>query len=113
VLAYALGVVGLAINAWFGWSRGSTLPDKLLMCSLGFVAEAIMFYLLSQAAMLWARRQFGRFLVACLLWPILFMFALTNSLGFASLNLSRLRMCQTRREMQAVGEGRAAGSRTA
>lgn len=88
VLACCWGGVGLGINAWFAWNRGSTLPDKILLSSLGFIAEAVMFFLLSQAKALWLQRQRGSFIVACAVWPVLFVFALTNSLGFASLNLS-------------------------
>ena len=103
-LAYGLGIVGLGINAWFAWNRGSTLPDKLLLSSLGFIAEAIMFYLLSQAATVWARRQLGKFLVACLVWPILFVFALTNSLGFASVNFSETTQARVERVTPAVSD---------
>lgn len=102
VLAYSLGIVGLGINAWFAWNRGSTLPDKVLLSSLGFIAEAIMFFLLSQAKTLLARRQLGSFLVACVVWSVLFVFALTNSLGFASFNLSEAATAKAERVTPAV-----------
>jgi hypothetical protein len=63
-----------------------------------------MFFLLSQAATVWARRQLGRFLVACLVWPLLFVFALTNSLGFASFNLSEVSQTRSERITPAVSD---------
>jgi hypothetical protein len=36
ILAYSLGIVGLGINGWFAWNRGSALEDKALMLSLFF-----------------------------------------------------------------------------
>lgn len=63
-LAYSLGVVGLGINAWFAWNRGSTLPDKVLLSCLGFISEAVMFFLLSQAKSLWVQRQRASFVIA-------------------------------------------------
>lgn len=104
VLAYCLGAVGLGINAWFAWNRGSTLPDKILLSSLGFIAEAVMFFLLSQAKALWLQRQRGSFLIACMVWPILFVFALTNSLGFASFNLSEATTERAERITPAVSD---------
>ncbi|MCK1653065.1 hypothetical protein IVA88_16730 [Bradyrhizobium sp. 149] len=104
ILAYSLGAVGLGINAWFAWSRGSSLPDKVLLSSLGFIAEAVMFFLLSQAKALWVCRQRGSFAVACIVWPVLFVFALTNSLGFASFNLSEANTVRAERITPAVAD---------
>lgn len=104
ILAYSLGIVGLGINAWFAWNRGSALPDKVLLSSLGFIAEAIMFFLLSQAKTLWVQRQRGSFIIACFVWLVLFVFALTNSLGFASLNLSEAATARAERITPAVSD---------
>jgi hypothetical protein len=88
ILAYCLGIVGLGINAWFAWNRGSTLPDKVLLSSVGFLSEAIMFYLPAEASSLWTQRRYGGVGFACIVYVFVFAFALINSLGFASLNLS-------------------------
>jgi hypothetical protein len=103
-LAVSLGAVGIGINAWYAWSKGSTLPDKVLLSSLGFLAEAIMFFLLSQAKNLWQQKQWGSLIGACLLWPVLFVFALTNSLGFASLNLAEASTVKAERITPAVAD---------
>jgi hypothetical protein len=88
VLAYGLGTVGLGINAWFAWSRGTDIPDKVLMSSLGLITEAMAFYLPDQASRLWMQRRLIAFVFAVSVSIILFASALINGLGFASLNLA-------------------------
>ena len=63
-----------------------------------------MFFLLSQAKSLWLQRQWGSFIVACLVWPVLFVFALTNSLGFASFNLTETTTVKAERITPAVAD---------
>jgi hypothetical protein len=104
MLAYSWGVVGIGINGWFAWSRGTALIDKVLMSSQGFIAEATMFFLLTQAKSLWKDRQYGSFIGACLLWPILFAYALTSSQGFASLNLAETSTVRAERITPAVAD---------
>jgi hypothetical protein len=100
--AYCLGIVGLGINGWFAWSRGTALIDKVLFSAIGFFTEAVMFFLLSQAKSLWQQRQWGSFLGALILWPLLFAFALTNSLGFASQNLTETTTARAERVTPAI-----------
>jgi len=97
ILAYGLALVGLGINAWFAWNRGTDLMDKMLFASLGLIAEGILFYLPARAAEVWRQRHFGAFAFAVVLWPFLFTFALTNSLGFASLNLTDVAIARAER----------------
>src|SRR6266550_4395588 len=42
VLACGLAIIGLGINGWFAWNRGTTDIDKCLMAGLGFLAEGTM-----------------------------------------------------------------------
>lgn len=102
--AYGLGVVGLSLNAWFAWNQGTALIDKVILSSEGFVAEAVMFFLLTQATAFWIQRRWGRFLASVVVWPFLFVFALTNSLGFASLNLSEASTARAERITPAVSD---------
>lgn len=87
LLAYSLGFIGLGINGWYSYSRGGTDIDKALFLGLGFILEAIMFYLPAQTANLWRTRNLGGFVFGCVVCVLLFIFAVTNSLGFASVNL--------------------------
>jgi hypothetical protein len=102
ILAYSLGITGLGINGWFAYTRGVTEIDKLLMCSLGFFAEAIMFFLPSQIASY--RYHYGRFIIGCVVYVFVFAFALTNSLGFASLNLHDTATARAERITPAVSD---------
>jgi hypothetical protein len=104
VLAYGLGIVGLGINAWFAWNRGTTVIDKVLLASLGFIAEAIMFYLPTQTSILWKQRRWGGFAIASVVCVCLFAFAVTNSQGFASLNLTEAMTARSERITPAVSD---------
>src|SRR5882762_8984533 len=55
-LACLLEVVGLGINGWFAWYRGTTLEQRILMASLGFILEAMVFVLPVLACILWQGR---------------------------------------------------------
>jgi hypothetical protein len=59
MLAYGLALVGLGINGWFAWNRGTAPIDRALFAGLGLLAEATMFFLPARAADLW-RAQVGR-----------------------------------------------------
>jgi hypothetical protein len=87
-LAYSLGVVGLGINAWFAYNRGTTAIDKGLLSFLGLTTEAMAFYLPNQASTLWTQRRWLMSVFASILYLVLFVSALINGLGFASLNLA-------------------------
>jgi hypothetical protein len=102
ILSYSLGTVGLGINAWFAWGRGNTLIDKGLMSFLGLTAEAIMFYLPSQTSNLWKGNRYGAFLAGILVYLFCFIFAITNSLGFASSNLTEATTVRAERITPAI-----------
>jgi hypothetical protein len=104
VLAYSLGIVGIAINGWFAWTRGSTAIDKTLLLSLGFISEAIAFYLPTQTANLWRQYRYGGFVFSSVVYVCLFVFALINSLGFASTNLTEATTARSERISSAVSD---------
>ncbi|SRR6266404_1797667 len=104
ILAYGLGTVGLGINAWFAWNRGTDLIDKGLLSFLGFTTEAMAFYLPDQATRLWMQRRLVGFCFASILCVILFVSALINGLGFASLNLTEASTVRSERITPAVAD---------
>lgn len=97
ILAYSLGIVGIGINGWFSYSRGSTEVDRAIFLGLGFILEAIMFYLPTQTSNLWKGKRYGSFLLSCFVCVSLFVFAVTNSLGFASVNLQEVSTARAER----------------
>jgi hypothetical protein len=104
VLAYSLGMTGIGINAWFALNRGTTLIDKGLLSFLGLVTEAMGFYLPTQACSLFQQRRFFAFCFAVAVSGILFLSALINGLGFASLNLSEVSTVRSERITPAVSD---------
>jgi hypothetical protein len=86
-LAFALAAIGLILNATYSYTRATDDLDKAIMCALGLTAEAILFFVPSVMAGLWRQRKVGAFLTACLVYPLLFCFAILNSIGWASQNL--------------------------
>ncbi len=104
LLAYSLGLIGLAINAWFTWNNGSSLIDKSLMSSLGFTTEAMAFFLPALAASLWNQRRIVASLSTWALFAFLFTSALMNGLGFASTNLTETTTAKAERITPAVAD---------
>jgi len=104
ILAYSLGIVGLGINGWFAWSRGTTLIDKGLLSLLGLITEAMAFYLPIQASRLWIQRQVVGFVFASLVCVVLLLSAVINGLGFASLNLNETSTARAERITPAVAD---------
>ncbi len=103
-LAYCLGVIGIGVNGWFAYSRGVSEIDRVLMCSLGFIAEAIMFYLPAQATNHFRNQNYGWFIFGSVVYVFLFAFALTNSLGFASINLHDIATARAERITPALSD---------
>ena len=101
-LAAGLAIVGLLINGYFSWTRGTSDLDKILFASLGGITECVMFFLPAAMAEMWRQRRLGAFLIACICLPCLFAFALTNSLGFASVNLNDVATARSERQSPAI-----------
>ena len=87
-LACLLEAVALVLNSWFAWTTGRSLEDRVLMASLGFLLEGMVFILPPLASLLWARRRYISSIVTFTFFVPLFAFAVYNSLGFTGLNLT-------------------------
>ena len=103
-LAAGLAIVGLIINGYFSWTRGTSDLDKILFAGIGFVTESVAFFLPSRMAALWRQRSLGAFAVACVIYPLLLAFALLNSLGFAAVNLNDVSTVRAERISPAVAD---------
>jgi hypothetical protein len=88
ILAYGLGIVTLGVNASVAWDRGSTIQNKVLLSVSFFILEAMVFFLPSQASNLWKQRQWVNSGLTWIIFLPLFAFAVYNSQGFASQNLT-------------------------
>lgn len=104
VLAYGFGLVGLGINAWYAYTRGTTVVDRLLLLSIGLIAEPTVFFLPPQMSRLLKGQRYGAFLAALFVYLLCLVFAVTNSLGFASLNLTETATARAERITPAVAD---------
>lgn len=103
-LAYGLGIVTLGVNASVAYDRGSTMKDKVLLSVLFFILEAMVFFLPSQASRLWMQRLWLNSILTWIVYLPLFAFAIYNSLGFASSNLSETSTVKAERITPAVSD---------
>jgi hypothetical protein len=83
----ALGATGLAINADFARSLGSTEWAGWLFLAIGVASDVAAFVLPSFATGLWRQHRLAA-AAGWALWAVTFAFALIASVGFASLNIA-------------------------
>jgi hypothetical protein len=108
VAALALAGVGTVQNGWFAQSMGATPVAGTLFLILGVASDAIALVLPSVAARAWQGKRRGAALAGWLLWLATFVFALSASLGFASVNIADVTMVRASRETPAVTAARLA-----
>jgi hypothetical protein len=97
VAALALAGVGTVQNGWFAQSMGATPVAGTLFLILGVASDAIALVLPSVAARAWQGKRRGAALAGWLVWLATFVFALSASLGFASVNIADVTMVHGKR----------------
>jgi len=90
--ALALAGTGIVINAWYARSLGSTPLAGWLFLAVGVTTDAAALTLPTIATMIQSR---ARACAAWALWALTFAFALSASLGFASVNITDTRLART------------------
>ena len=98
IAAFALSAVGIAINGWFARSLGSSDLAGWLFLTVGVAADLAALVLPSTAAGLWRTGQRATALVG---W-VVFVFAVTAGIGFASTNISDVTLGRASRVTPAV-----------
>jgi hypothetical protein len=86
--ALALAGVGVIMNGWYAMSLGSTETSGRLFLALGVAADLVALVLPSVAAGRWQARQRVTAAAGWAVWLLTFVFAITASIGFASVNIS-------------------------
>jgi hypothetical protein len=99
--AFALAATGLAINAHFARSLGSTEFAGWLFLAIGVASDIAAFVLPTWAL---ARRS----ALAWALWSVTFAFALIASVGFASLNITDAAIARASKTTPAIEDARRA-----
>jgi hypothetical protein len=92
--ALALAGTGVVINGWYARSLGSTDFAGWLFLGVGVATDAAALALPTWATVIWQRSR-RRSLAAWALWSLTFAFALSASLGFASVNIADTRLART------------------
>jgi hypothetical protein len=105
--ALALSAVGIAINAWFAQSLGSSPFAGWLFLAVGVAADLAALVLPSAAAGLWHTGQRATALAGWVVWLITFVFAVTAGIGFAATNISDVTLSRASRATPAVTSAQA------
>jgi hypothetical protein len=92
--ALALAGTGIIVNGWYARSLGSTEFAGWLFLGVGVASDAAALALPSWATVIWKRSRV-RSLGAWGLWTLTFAFALSASLGFASVNIADTRVARS------------------
>jgi hypothetical protein len=108
VAALALAVVGMTMNGWFARSLGSTDTAGWLFLTIGVAADLVALVIPSCAASLWQARHCATALAGWAVWLMTFIFAVTASIGFASVNIADVTLSRTSRVTPAVTAAQAA-----
>jgi hypothetical protein len=106
--AVALALVGMTMNGWFARSLGSTETSGWLFLAIGIAADLVALVIPSVAAGLWQTRQRATALAGWGVWLLTFIFAITASIGFASVNISDVTTSRSSRVTPAVMASQAA-----
>jgi len=97
VAALALAVVGMTMNGWFARSLGSTATAAWLFLAIGVAADLVALVIPSCAASLWQARHRATALAGWAVWLMTFVFAVTASIGFASVNIADVTLARASR----------------
>jgi len=108
VAALALAVVGMTMNGWFARSLGSTDTAGWLFLTIGVAADLVALVIPSCAASLWQARHRATALAGWAVRLMTFIFAVTASIGFASVNIADVTLSRASRATPAVTVAQAA-----
>ena len=106
VAALALAVVGMTMNGWFARSLGSTDTAGWLFLTIGVAADLVALVIPSCAASLARHRATA--LAGWAVWLMTFIFAVTASIGFASVNIADVTLSRASRVTPATVTAQAA-----
>jgi hypothetical protein len=100
--AFALAGVGITTNGWFARSLGSSDIAGWLFSAIGVAADLVALVMPSCAAGLWHTGQRATALAGWAVWAMTFVFAVTASIGFASVNITDVTAARAARVTPAV-----------
>jgi hypothetical protein len=102
IMALMLAAVGVTMNGWFARSLGSSDAAGWMFLAVGVAADGVALVMPAIAAHLWQRRQIATAVAGWLVWVLTFVFAMTASIGFASVNISDVTQTRASRVTPAI-----------
>ena len=106
--ALALAGVGVTMNALYAHSLGATETAGHVFLVLGLAADLVALLLPSVAAGRWQARQQVTAAAGWAVWALTFVFAITASIGFASVNIADVTASRASRVTPAIVTAQAA-----
>lgn len=100
--AFSLAGVGIVMNGWFARSLGATDIAGWLFLAVGVASDCAALAVPSCTARLWNAHKRASAVVGWLVWVATFAFALSASIGFASVNISDVTASRASRVTLAV-----------
>jgi len=100
--ALALAAVGITMNGWFARSLGSTDAAGYLFLAVGVASDAVALVLPSVCAGQWQVARRTTAAAGWAVWLMTFAFAISSSVGFASVNIADVTMARASRVTPAV-----------
>ncbi|WP_315742628.1 MULTISPECIES: hypothetical protein [unclassified Bradyrhizobium] len=100
--AFALALVGMAMNGWFAQSLGSSHVAGWMFLAIGVAADLVALVMPTCAARLWHERHRATALAGWTVWSMTFVFAVTAGIGFASTNISEVAFARSSRTTPAI-----------
>jgi hypothetical protein len=98
----------MVMNGWFARSLGSTEVAAWLFLAIGVAADLVALVIPSCAASLWRARQRATAAAGWAVWLLTFVFAVTASIGFASVNITDVTLSRASRTTPATVTAQAA-----
>lgn len=108
VAACGLAMVGVTMNGWFARSLGSSEIAGWLFLAIGVAADLVALAVPACAAGLWHTRQRGAAMAGWVVWLMVFAFAVTAGIGFASVNITDVTTARAGRVTPAITAAQAA-----
>lgn len=107
IAAFGLAGVGVTMNGWFAQSLGSSDVAGWLFLAVGVAADLVALAVPSVATRLWQTRRRATAAAGWIIWVMTFAFAVIAGIGFASTNITDVKLARASRVTPTVETARA------
>jgi hypothetical protein len=107
IAAFGLAGVGVTMNGWFAQSLGSSDVAGWLFLAVGVAADLVALAVPSVATRLWQTRHRATAVAGWAIWAMTFAFAVIAGIGFASTNITDVKLARASRVTPTIETARA------